>query len=116
MAYFRPNEYNFDKIGKRDDILEKINHQLSREQNDKNSVKFQPTKTNNNFYYDNEKVLILELETDNQEIKDKLVITSSGLLNSKRRKKDNNDDDSIYFGLKEYEEESVNNIKLYILF
>ena len=50
------------------------------------------------------------METDNQEIKDKLVITPSGLLNSKRIKKDNNDDDSIYFGLKEYEEESVNNI------
>ena len=50
------------------------------------------------------------METENHEIKDKLIITSSGLQGSKRTKNDSTDDDSIYFGSKESEEESVNHI------
>ena len=48
------------------------------------------------------------METDNHEIKDKLIITSSGLIGSKRTKKEGNEDDCVYFGSKEPEEEAVN--------
>ena len=105
---FGASEYNFDGAGKRNSVLEKINHQLSKDQKDKNNVKHQSTKTNINLNYDNGKVLILEMETDNHEIKDKLIITSQGLIGSKRTKKENNEDDSVYFGSKESEEEAVN--------
>ena len=37
------------------------------------------------------------METDNHEIKDKLIITTQGLIGSKRTKKENNEDDSVYF-------------------
>ena len=48
------------------------------------------------------------METENHEIKDKLIITSQGLIGSKRTKKENSEDDSVYFGSKESEEEAVN--------
>ena len=48
------------------------------------------------------------METDNHEIKDKLMITSSGLIGSQKTKKDNNDEDCILFGAKEPDEEPVN--------
>jgi hypothetical protein len=48
------------------------------------------------------------METDNHEIKDKLIITSSGLIGSQRTKKENNEDDCVYFGSKDPEEEGVN--------
>lgn len=86
--------------------MEKQNCQ--KNQDDKNNVKHQSTKTNINLNYDNGKVLILEMETDNHEIKDKLVITSSGLIGSQRIKKENNEDDCVYFGSKDPEEEGVN--------
>ena len=89
--------------------MDKINHQLSKDKKDNNnSVKHQSTKTNINLNYDNGKVLILEMEADNHEIKDKLMITPQGLIGSKRTKKENNEDDSIYFGSKEAEDEPVN--------
>jgi hypothetical protein len=88
--------------------LEKINHQLSKDQKDKNNVKHQSTKTNINLNYDNGKVLILEMETDNHEIKDKLIITTSGLIGSQKTKRVNNEEDCIFFGAKEPDEEPVN--------
>ena len=103
-------EYNFDGVGKRNSVLEKINHQLSKDQKDKSSVKHQSTKTNINLNYDIGKVLIIEMETDNHEIKDKLIITTQGLIGSKRTKKENNEDDSVYFGSKDSEENDVNKI------
>ena len=48
------------------------------------------------------------METDNHEIKDKLMITSSGLIGSQKTKKENNDEDCILFGAKEPDEEPVN--------
>ena len=48
------------------------------------------------------------METDNHEIKDKLIITSTGLIGSQRTKKENNEDDCVYFGSKDQEEEGVN--------
>jgi len=50
------------------------------------------------------------METENHEIKDKLIITSSGLQGSKRIKNDSTNDGSVYFGSKESEEEPVNYI------
>ena len=69
---------------------------------------------NINLNYDNGKVLILEMETDNHEIKDKIIITASGLINSQKIKKENNEDESIYFGSKEPNEEPVIHIFLII--
>ena len=48
------------------------------------------------------------METDNHEIKDKLMITSSGLIGSQKIKTENNDEDCILFGAKEPDEEPVN--------
>ena len=47
------------------------------------------------------------METDNHEIKDKLMITTSGLIGSQRAKKENNEDDSVYFGFKDPDNEAV---------
>ena len=47
------------------------------------------------------------METDNHEIRDKIMIKASGLIGSKRIKKENCEDDSIYFGYKEPEEDIV---------
>ena len=52
------------------------------------------------------------METDNHEIRDKIMITTSGLIGSKRIKRENSEDDSVYFGYKETEEEIVK--KIYI--
>ena len=81
---------------------------MSKNQTDINNVKHQSTKTNINLNYDDGKVLILEMETDNHEIKDKLMITSSGLIGSQKTKKENNDEDCILFGAKEPDEQPVN--------
>jgi hypothetical protein len=62
-------------------------------------VKNQSTRTNMNLNYDNAKVLILEMETENHEKKDKIIIAQNGLLNSQNNKKDPNDN-SVYFGFK----------------
>ena len=112
MNNFGSNEYNFDSAGKRNSALEK--YQLGKDKNE-NNVKHQSTKTNINMNYDNGKILILELKTENHEIKDELIITSSGLKGSKRTKTDNNDDDSIYFGSKDLEEDPVNYTYIYII-
>ena len=48
------------------------------------------------------------METDNHEIKDRLMITSSGLIGSQKIKKENNDEECILFGTKEPHEEPVN--------
>ena len=113
MNNFGSNEYNFDSAGKRNSALEK--YQLGKDKND-NNVKHQSTKTNMNINYDNGKVLVLEMETENHEVKDKLIITSTGLRGSKRTKTDNNDDDAIYFGSKDLEEDPVNQYKFYIFY
>ena len=94
-------------------MLEKLK---SLKDQKENYVKHQSTKTNINLNYDNGKVLILEMETENQEYKDRIVITPSGLQNSKKTKSDNNDDESIYFGMKELEEEPVNHNKIYNIY
>ena len=47
------------------------------------------------------------METDNHEIKDKLIITSSGLIGSQKTKKENNEEECIFFGTKEPDEEPV---------
>lgn len=56
-----------------------------------------------NLNYDNEKTLILEMETENHEKKDKIIITPNGLIGSLRKKKEQNDN-CIYFGYKEAED------------
>ena len=48
------------------------------------------------------------METDNHEIKDKLMITSSGLIGSQKTKKEINEEECILFGAKEPDEEPVN--------
>ena len=50
------------------------------------------------------------METDNHEIKDKLMITSYGLIGSQKTKKENNDEECILFGAKEIDEEPVNKL------
>ena len=55
------------------------------------------------------------METDNHEIRDKIIITTSGLIGSKRIKKENIEEDSVYFGYKEPKEEIVKKYK-YIIF
>ena len=52
-----------------------------------------------NLNYDNSKILILEMETENQEKKDKIIIDQNGLIGSLRNKKEENDN-SVYFGYK----------------
>ena len=56
-----------------------------------------------NLNYDNSKTLIIEMETDNQEKKDKIIITPNGLVGSLRKKRDENDN-FVYFGYKETNE------------
>ena len=48
----------------------------------------------------NLKILILELETESHEKRDKITITPDGLLGSMRKRKDKNDN-SVYFGYKD---------------
>lgn len=40
-----------------------------------------------NLNYDNSKTLILEMETENYELKDKIMINQNGLIGSTRKKK-----------------------------
>lgn len=93
-------------------MLEK-NKQLSNDRKYDGNVNHQTTKTNLNLNYDKEKILILEMETDNHETKDKLIITSSGLIGSLRTKTSNSDESSVYFGYKEQENYKVN---IFIIF
>ena len=95
-------------------MLEK-NKQLSKDRNYDGKVNHQPTKTNLNLNYDKEKVLILEMETDNHEVKDKLIITSSGLIGSLRTKTNNSDESSVYFGYKEQNQENYI-VNIFIIF
>ena len=44
-----------------------------------------------NLNYDNNKILILEIETENHEKKDKIIITKNGLEGSLRNKKEEED-------------------------
>ena len=55
-----------------------------------------------NLNYDNSKTLILEMETENYELKDKIMINQNGLIGTSRIKKEDNDN-SVYFGYKEAE-------------
>ena len=52
-----------------------------------------------NLNYDNSKTLLLEMETENHEKKDKIIIGQNGLLGTQINKKDSNDN-SVYFGYK----------------
>ena len=99
----------------RNSVLEKINKKSSQEQNDKEKINHQTTKTNINLNYDNEKVLILEMETENHETQDKLIITKTGLVDSLRRKRESSDDYVVYFGYKEHDNDTVNYIFNYLL-
>ena len=51
-----------------------------------------------NLNYDNSKTLILEMETENHEKKDRIVINKNGLVDSLRMKSKENDN-SVYFGV-----------------
>ena len=93
------NEYNFERTTNRNTTLEEKNRQsLSK----KNEISHQPTKKNTNLNYDIDKNLILEMETENHELKDKIMINQNGLIGSSRIKKEDNDN-SVYFGYKEAE-------------
>ena len=63
-----------------------------------------------NLNYGPVKNLILEMETENHEIRDQLTITPSGMLGTSRVKDE--DDTTTYFGCK-FEDISV--IKIFIL-
>ena len=62
-------------------------------------VKHQATKTNMNLNIRNSKTLILEMETENHEKKDKIIITPTGLIDSIRNKREENEN-TVYFGYK----------------
>ena len=83
------NEYNFDGgvKSKRNSALEKINDESAK------------VKERINLNSDS-KILILELETESHEKRDKITITPDGLLGSMRKKKDKYDN-NVYFGYKE---------------
>ena len=59
-----------------------------------------------NLNYDNSKVLILEMETENHEKKDKIIINKNGLVDSLRIK-DKENDNSVYFGYKELDDNVI---------
>jgi len=101
-------------VTNRNSVLEKINKKSSQEQNDKEKINHQTTKTNINLNYDNEKVLILEMETENHETQDKLIITKTGLVDSLRRKRESSDDYVVYFGYKEHDNDTEGNIDYYL--
>ena len=65
-----------------------------------------------NLNCESAKILILEMETESHEKKDKITITPEGLLGSLRKKKSPNDN-CAYFGYKEIGE---NVIILYIIY
>ena len=96
-------------------MLEKLN-KISSKSQQKEKINHQSTKTNLQLNYDKEKVLILEMETENHEAKDKLIITPSGLIGSLRNKAYNSEDSIVYFGYKEQEEYIVNKYIITFLF
>ena len=70
-----------------------------------------------NLNYDNSKTLILEMETENHEKKDKIIIDQNGLVGTLRNKKEENDN-SVYFGYKLPDKETSKDnevIKYYII-
>ena len=87
-------------------MLEKANKAFSNEY----QLKHQSTRTNMNLNYDNSKTLIIEMETDNQEKKDKIIITPNGLIGSLRKNREDNDN-FVYFGYKEPND----NVIIYII-
>jgi len=87
-------------------VLEKANKAFSNEY----QLKHQSTRTNMNLNYDNSKTLIIEMETDNQEKKDKIIITPNGLIGSLRKNREDNDN-FVYFGYKEPND----NVIIYII-
>ena len=52
-----------------------------------------------NLNYDDSKTLIMEMETENHETKDKIIITPNGLVGSLRKNREDNDN-FAYFGYK----------------
>ena len=96
-------------------MLEKLN-KISSKSQQKEKINHQSTKTNLQLNYDKEKILILEMETENHEAKDKLIITPSGLIGSLRNKAYNSEDSIVYFGYKEQEEYIVNKYIITFLF
>ena len=57
-------------------------------------------KASSNEFQLKSKTLIIEMETDNQEKKDKIIITPNGLVGSLRKNGEENDN-FVYFGYKE---------------
>ena len=98
MKSFGANEYDFDGgvKSKRNTALERRNDKSTKE----NQVKHQSTRTNMNLNYDDSKTLILEMETENHETKDKIIITPNGLIGSLRKNREDNDN-FAYFGYKD---------------
>ena len=91
-------------------------NKISSKSQQKEKINHQSTKTNLQLNYDKEKILILEMETENHEAKDKLIITPSGLIGSLRNKAYNSEDSIVYFGYKEQEEYIVNKYIITFLF
>lgn len=89
MNNFGLSEYNFEGSvkSKRNSALEKINEE-SAKANERTNLTSET------------KILILELETESHEKRDKITITPDGLLGSMRKKKDKNDN-NVYFGYRE---------------
>lgn len=81
---------------RRESVLEKANKESSNDF----QLKHQSTRTNMNLNYDNSKTLIIEMETDNQEKKDRIIITPNGLVGSLRKNREESDN-FVYFGYKE---------------
>ena len=94
---FGSNEYNFEGgiKSKRNSALERMNEASAKDL----KVKHQATKTNMNLNIRNSKTLILEMETENHEKKDKIIITPTGLIDSIRNKREENEN-TVYFGYK----------------
>ena len=115
MGGFGSNEYNFDggTKSKRDSVLERINEESSKQ----HQIKHQTTKTNMNLNYDSFKTLVLDMETENHEKKDKIIITPNGLIGSLRVKKEENDN-IAYFGYQDHADNVIiilyNTIYFYI--
>ena len=96
-------------------MLEKMN-KISSKSQQKEKINHQSTKTNLQLNYDKEKILILEMEIENHEAKDKLIITPSGLIGSLRNKAYNTENSIVYFEYKEQEEYIVNKYIITFLF
>ena len=85
---------------------------LEKNNTKNDQIQHNTTKTNMNLNYEPEKNLILEMETENHEIRDKITITPNGMINSLREKNKENDS-TTYFGYK-FEEGTLNNIDYYL--